>query len=105
MFAGGFGQSEFLVVADYAHSDNDFGFLDDNGTEYNDSDDVWSRRQNNDHRSFNLLGKWRRAFGENRILSVHETAYWKSQGMPGISNNQSQNAHLDAFQTMTGSRL
>lgn len=101
VFAGGFGQSEFLVVADYAHSDNDFGFLDDNGTEYNDSDDVWSRRQNNDHRSFNLLGKWRRAFGEDRILSVHESAYWKYQGMPGISNNQSQNAHLDVFQMMT----
>ena len=101
VFAGGFGQSEFLVVADYAHSDNDFGFLDDNGTEYNDSDDVWSRRQNNDHRSFNLLGKWRRAFGEDRILSVHETVYWKYQGVPGISNNQSQNAHFDVFQTMT----
>ena len=101
MVAGGFGQSEFLVVADYAHSDNDFGFLDDNGTEYNADDDVWSRRQNNDHRSFNLLGKWRRAFGEDRILSIYETVYWKYQGMPGISNNQSQNAHLDAFQTMT----
>ena len=101
VFAGGFGQSEFLVVADYAHSDNDFAFLDDNGTEYNANDDVWSRRQNNDHRSFNLLGKWRRAFGEDRILSIHETAHWKYQGMPGISNNQSQNAHLDAFQTMT----
>ena len=88
-------------MADYAHSDNDFGFLDDNGTEYNADDDVWSRRQNNDHRSFNLLGKWRRAFGEDRILSVHETAYWKYQGVPGISNNQSQNAHLNAFQTMT----
>lgn len=101
VFAGGFGQSEFLVVVDYAHSDNDFGFLDDNGTEYNDDDDVWSRRQNNDHRSFNILGKWRRAFGEDRILSVHETAHWKYQGVPGISNNQSQNARLDAFQTMT----
>ena len=101
VIAGGFGQSEFLVVADYAHSDNDFAFLDDNGTEYNANDDVWSRRQNNDHRSFNLLGKWRRAFGEDRILSIHETAYWKYQGMPGISNNQSQNARLDAFQTMT----
>ena len=101
VFSGGFGQSEFLVVADYAHSDNDFGFLDDNGTEYNDSDDVWSRRQNNDHRSFNLLGKWRRAFGADRILSVHETVYWKYQGVPGISNNQSQNAHFDVFQTMT----
>ena len=101
VFGGGFGLSEFLVVADYAHSDNDFAFLDDNGTEYNANDDVWSRRQNNDHRSFNLLGKWRRAFGEDRILSIHETAHWKYQGMPGISNNQSQNAHLDGFQTMT----
>ena len=101
VLAGGQGQTEFLVVADYAQSDNDFGFLDDNGTEYNTDDDVWSRRRNNDHRSLNLLGKWRRALGENSGLSVHETMYWKVQGMPGISNNQSRNAKLDAFRTMT----
>ncbi|MDE3001110.1 MAG: TonB-dependent receptor [Gemmatimonadota bacterium] len=95
------GKSEFLAVADYAQSDNDFRFMDDNGTEYNTGDDVWSRRRNNDHRSINLLGKWRRALGENSGLSVHETLYWKAQGIPGISNNQSRNAQLDAFRTMT----
>ena len=101
VLAGARGHSDFLVVADYAQSDNDFGFLDDNGTEYNADDDVWSRRRNNHHRSFNLLGKWRRAIGEHSGLSVHETMYWKVQGMPGISNNQSRNAQLDAFRTMT----
>ena len=101
VLSGGLGQSEFLVVADYAQSDNDFGFLDDNGTEYNADDDAWSRRRNNDHRSLNLLGKWRRALGENSDFSIHETMYWKVQGMPGISNNQSRNAKLDAFRTMT----
>lgn len=99
--AGVRGKSEFLVVADYAQSDNDFGFMDDNGTEYNAGDDVWSRRRNNDHRSINLLGKWRRTLGENSGLTVHETVYWKAQGIPGISNNQSRNAQLDAFRTMT----
>ena len=99
--AGGLGRSEFLAVADYAQSDNDFGFLDDNGTEYNADDDVWARRRNNHHRSLNLLGKWRRALGENSEVSLHETMYWKDQGMPGISNNQSRNAQLDAFRTMT----
>lgn len=101
VLAGARGHSDFLVVADYAQSDNDFGFLDDNGTEYNADDDVWSRRRNNHHRSVNLLGKWRRPLGENSGLSVHETMYWKVQGMPGISNNQSRNAQLDAFRTMT----
>ena len=101
VLAGALGQSEFLVVADYAQSDNDFGFLDDNGTEYNADDDVLSRRRNNDHRSLNLLGKWRRALGRNSNVSIHETAYWKRQGMPGISNNQSRNAQLNAFRTMT----
>ncbi len=99
--AGARGESEFLVVADYAQSDNDFGFMDDNGTEYNAGDDVWSRRRNNNHRSINLLGKWRRALGENSALSLNETMYRKVQGMPGISNNQSRNAQLEAFRTMT----
>lgn len=99
--AGGVGQSQFLFVADYAHSDNDFGFLDDNGTEYNADDDAWRSRQNNAHQSINFLGKWRRAFGTRRTLSVQETAYWKRQGIPGIGNNQSQRARLHAFRTFT----
>ncbi len=99
--AGGVGQSQVLLVADYAHSDNDFAFLDDNGTEYNARDDVWTSRQNNAHQSLNLLGKWRRVFGPQRVLSLCEIANWKHQGMPGISNNQSQNAHLGAFRTFT----
>ncbi len=98
---GGVGQSQFLFVTDYAHSDNDFGFLDDNGTEYNADDDAWRNRQNNAHQSVNFLGKWRRAFGPHRTLSIQETAYWKRQGIPGIGNNQSQHAQLDAFRTFT----
>lgn len=99
--SGGVGQSRFLAVADYAHSDNDFGFLDDNGTEYNADDDAWRSRQNNAHLSVNFLGKWRHAFGTRRTLAVQETAYWKRQGIPGIGNNQSQNAQLRAFRTFT----
>jgi iron complex outermembrane receptor protein len=101
MVTSGSDNTKFLVVADYTSSDNDFGFLDDNGTEYNAQDDVFTSRQNNAHRSVSLLGKWHIAFGGARTLTIQESLFWKQQGIPGISNNQSQHAHFDVFRSLT----
>lgn len=101
MVTGGSDRSKFLVVADYQASDNDFVFLDDNGTEYNVNDDVFAKRQNNGHRSASLLGKWHAVLGRGRSLTVQESVFWKAQGIPGISNNQSQFAHFDVFRSLT----
>ena len=101
MISGGTQNSKALFVADYTSSNNNFAFLDDNGTEYNKDDDVITSRQNNHYRAINLLGKWHQAFSQNRNMSVHQTLFWKHQGIPGISNNQSQHANLSAFRTLT----
>lgn len=101
MVTGGSEKAKFLVVADYTASENDFGFLDDNGTEYNVNDDVFTNRENNAHRSVNLLGKWHMDLGRGRRLTIQESLFWKSQGVPGISNNQSQSAHFDVFRSLT----
>jgi outer membrane cobalamin receptor len=101
MVTGGSDKAKFLLVADYTASDNDFGFLDDNGTEYNVNDDVFTNRQNNVYRSVNVLGKWHAALGDGRNLTIQESVFWKSQGIPGISNNQSQRAHLGVIRSLT----
>ncbi|MBT4141421.1 MAG: TonB-dependent receptor, partial [Candidatus Latescibacteria bacterium] len=101
MVTGGFGQTKFLFAADYMASDNNFGFLDDNGTEYNVNDDVFTSRQNNAYESVNVLGKWRKDWENGRHVTLQESLFWKSQGIPGISNNQAQNAHFGAFRSLT----
>ncbi len=94
-------KTTYLVVADYTSSDNDFRFLDDNGTEYNLADDVLTSRRNSDFFSSDLLGKWSYRFNGHRRLYVQENLYWKRQGIPGISNNQSKHARMNTFRSLT----
>ena len=46
-----------LVAVDYSYSDNDFRYLDDNGTTYNPDDDEWVSRTNNQFRSTNVFAR------------------------------------------------
>ncbi|MCZ6632393.1 MAG: TonB-dependent receptor, partial [bacterium] len=101
MVAREHGAHEFLVLADYTASDSDFLFLDDNGTEYNPDDDALANRQNSDFVAASLLGKWAyRSRGGWRVKG-QENLYWKHLGIPGISNNQSRQARLNTFRSLT----
>ena len=95
------GRAGYLVVADYSASDNDFRFLDDNGTEYNPDDDEWTARRNSDVASGSALGKWTCRFRENWQVYAQENLYWKHHGIPGIGNNQSMHARFDTFRSLT----
>jgi outer membrane cobalamin receptor len=86
---------ELLVVADLASSDNSFQFLDDNGTEYNQNDDLTVKRRNEDFLSASALGKWNRDIGRASEYHLQGNFFWKRQGIPGISNNQAQDARLN----------
>ncbi len=95
------GRWRSLFVVDYAASDNDFPFLDDNGTEYNANDDAVVQRRNSDVSSGSVLAKSRFRLTEARSLSLHQTLFWKRQGIPGLSNNQSTDARFDTFRSLT----
>ena len=55
--SGSLGALGGMLAADYSYSDNDFEYLDDNGTSYNLDDDAWARRRNNQYRSATLFGR------------------------------------------------
>ncbi|MBG90010.1 MAG: hypothetical protein CMO80_24355, partial [Verrucomicrobiales bacterium] len=99
--SGASGKARYLTVLDYASSDNNFGFLDNNGTEYNLTDDVAEDRENNDVASGSLLAKASVALGSQRHLSLSQTVFVKQQGIPGISNNQSRSARLNTTHLTT----
>lgn len=83
-----------LVLADYSRSDNDFRFFDDNGTEYNASDDEWVRRRNSDFASGRLLLRAARQLGAGRVQLSHTTDV-SHRGLPGIGNHQALHTRLD----------
>ncbi len=100
----GFDALGYLVLFNYAESDNDFEFLDDNGTSFNELDDEVVTRRNNGFRSFNVNAK-----GEARVkgweLRLSDDFFTKDQGVPGQSSNQSDEASLDVRRNVATLRL
>lgn len=105
MFSEESGDLGHLIAGEYAKSDNDFPFTDDNGTKYNPDDDVRAHRRNNDFRSFNLIGKVGRKRWRGVDLSLHDTFYQSDKGVPGIGSFQSKFARLRTTRNTVEARL
>lgn len=73
-----------LAQVQTLHSKGDFGFLNDNATEFNPADDFADRRRNNESHSTALL--LRSAPRSQRRWSpvVTATGFWRTRGEPGI---------------------
>ena len=95
---------KYMLLGEYAESDNDFSFLDDNGTEYNLDDDEPAHRLNNDMRDLRTLAKTEQRMGRSR-LQVHNSFDIKHQGIPNISNNQSLGTRLDKWRSVSEAEL
>ena len=91
---------QYLVLLDHSASDNDFRFWDDNGTEYNSSDDGWARRRNSDFRALRGLIKIGRPWKTSRF-ELHNIVDLSYKGIPGIGNNQSLHTRFDTRRTIT----
>ena len=78
----------------WKYSDNDYRFLDRNGTPYNVSDDVMSTRNNAQFAQFGggHILTWLRSQGE---LSVQITHAQISGGIPGVESEQTHIAGFD----------
>lgn len=84
------------LVATFSHrqSDNNFGFLFDNRTPLNPSDDSRQQRINNQTSTTSALLKGSHPLGGNRVESVLQW-FDRSQGISNPLNNTSSNAQLD----------
>ena len=95
------GGSDLVAIADFRTSNNDFTFLDDNGTEYNQNDDEHTSRLNNDTSQGSVFAKWQAELTEDQLLTLSESLFWKHHGIPGISNNQSREVRFNLFRSLT----
>ena len=98
--SGASGLWKFSGLADYRAAENDFRFLDDNGTEYNLTDDEWVRRENSDFLSFRGLTKVSRPIGSRRVR-LHNIIDVSHHGIPGIGNYQSKHTRYDTWRNLT----
>jgi iron complex outermembrane receptor protein len=100
----GFEKLGYLLLFNYAESENDFTFEDDNGTPLNSADDKRVKRTNNDFRSFTVDAK-----GEARLagwdITLSDDFFTKTQGVPGQASVQSDDARLDVRRNVATLKL
>ena len=97
---GSGGRVNYLALAQFLDSRNDFRFYDDNGTEYTSEDDEWVRRENSDFRTLRAIGRAARTWART-TLNLRSTVDVKRQGIPGIGNYQARETRLDGWTGIT----
>ncbi len=92
--SGSPGRVRYFTGLDAATSEGDFAFLDDNGTHQEGSDDVRTRRVNNDFTRVHATGRAAVSLGERTALTVTADLFRRDRGVPGLSAHQSRTARL-----------
>jgi len=99
------GMSRFHMTLDYSSSRNDFRYKSDNGTMYNDDDDYWARRDNDDFRSANLLSKYSRLFGNGMFLELSDHLLSGDKKIPASDNIRTAHASMQTAKNLFQAKL
>jgi len=82
------GQWDYLISADYLGSDNDFKFINNNGTQYNKDDDQEEKRNNAQFEQQNVLAKLGFDFNPDARIDLANQWFYKEQGLPSWNNSE-----------------
>ncbi|QTA85893.1 TonB-dependent receptor plug domain-containing protein [Desulfonema magnum] len=96
---------DYLISADYLDADNDFEFLNDNGTELNPLDDRWEDRNNAEFDQKNILGKLGYDFTKHVRADFHYQWFSKNQGLPNWRNSEKVDTSLDTERNISTLKL
>ena len=80
-------KNDVLMSLDYLQSDNDYEFLFDNGTRFNEDDDFLVNVNNDQVEQNSLLLKWNRLTGIDSNFDTRLKIFNKDKGIPGKSNS------------------
>jgi len=99
------GKWDYLISGDSLSSDNDFEFLNNNGTELNEDDDEWENRNNASFDQKNMLAKFGYdVTGDVRVDVVNQW-FSKDQGLPSWRNSGSVKSSFDTRRNITTLQL
>lgn len=92
--SGGVDKNSFIFSADLLKSDNDFEFVNNNGTEFNPDDDRTEKRNNNALKKESALAKWKYRISSDANIDSKLEWLDKQQQIPGVQNNPNADALL-----------
>ncbi len=81
------GKWDTIFSADWLGADNDYEIHNDNGTEWNSSDDRWEKRSNAQVDQCNVLAKAGYRFTDQVRLEFANQYFTKDQGLPSWNNS------------------
>ncbi len=96
---------DFLATGEYLGSDNDFEFLNDNGTEWNPHDDRRERRNNNEFFRRSLLLKAGHDFSDDVRFELSEQYFNQDRRLPAWNNSPAANTHFATERHQLAARL
>jgi outer membrane cobalamin receptor len=88
------GKFDYVISGNYQSSKNDFTFLNDNGTTWNNSDDRWEKRNNDQFSSGDLLISTGYDFTKDTRLAFSNQFFSKTQNLPSWDNSPSIRTNL-----------
>jgi len=92
---------DYLISGDYLSSDNDFRFINDNGTPANAEDDRWESRRNAGFDQLNLLTRFGRDITPDNRLDFINKFFSKNQGLPSWNNNEETETDFSTDQNIS----
>lgn len=99
------GQWDGLVSGEYMDSDNDFNYLNKQGTLWSDADDTWEDRENSQVAQANVLGKVGLDISPDTRLSLVNQWFQKDQGIANWRNSPANDTTLDTRRNITTLKL
>ncbi|MBF0225392.1 MAG: TonB-dependent receptor [Desulfobacterales bacterium] len=96
---------DYLMSLDYLASENDFKITNDNGTQWNKTDDTTEKRNNAEFDQKNFLGKLGYDFSDNFRIDLMNQWFSKKQDLPSWDNSESTNTSLDTNRNITTLKL
>jgi len=87
-------RTAFFLGINHLESDNDFEFLNNNGTQFNPSDDTVVKRKNSQFESLNVIAKMGLDLRKNRKIWLYHNFLETEKGIPGIGAFQSEQARF-----------
>lgn len=99
------GKWDYLVSAGYLTSENNFKFLNDNGTTWNPKDDRTERRNNAWFHEGDFLGKVGYDLTPNARVDLMDQWFSKAQGLPAWNNSDLVKTRFDTDRNLATVKL
>jgi iron complex outermembrane receptor protein len=90
-----FEKDDILLNASYLQSENNFSFINDNGTQFNSLDDRIEDRNNDAVKHLSILGSWKHQFDKDYDTEVRFSLLDRDKKIPSVTNSADTRTTLD----------